>query len=104
MTWSVLYHHEVEEDLESVGAAMARRIVRAIDQKLTRSPMEFDDPLSAGLADFRKLRVGDCRVVYQVRGREVVVFVLAVGPRRDKEIYRTAVKRKSSMHPAHDLE
>ena len=96
MTWEILYHHEVEADLESVGTAMARRIVRAIDQKLTRSPLEFGIPLSAGLADFRKLRVGDCRVVYQVLGWEVIVFVLAVGPRRDKEVYRAATKRKSS--------
>ncbi len=95
MTWTILYHHEVEEDLKSVGTAMARRIVRDIDQKLTRSPLEFGVPLSAGLADFRKLRVGDCRVVYQVRGWEVVVFVLAVGPRRDKEIYHAAVRRKT---------
>lgn len=104
MTWEVLYHHEVEADLESVGAAMARRIIRAIDQKLTRSPLEFGTRLSAGLADFRKLRVGDCRVVYQVLGRQVIVFVLAVGPRRDKEIYRTATKRKSLSYPAQGLE
>ena len=94
MTWSVIYHHAVAEDLESVGLSTARRIVRAIDDKLTRSPMDFGQPLAGNLANFRKLRVGDCRVVYQVREREVVVYVLAVGPRRDKEIYRTALNRK----------
>jgi len=97
MTWSVIYHHDVEDDLEGLGAAMARRIVRAIDQKLTRSPLEFGNPLSGSLADFRKLRVGDCRVVYQVYETEVIVFVLAVGPRRDKEIYRLAAKRKEHL-------
>jgi len=51
--------------------------------------------LSGNLANFRKLRVGDNRVVYQVREKTVVVYVLPVGPRRDKEIYRAAVKRKS---------
>ena len=94
MTWSILYHHGVEEDLESIGPSAARRIVKAIDAKLTHSPMQFGAPLSGGLADFRKLRVGDYRVVYQVYGKKVVVYVLAVGPRRDKEIYRTALKRK----------
>ena len=67
MTWSILYHHSVEEDLESIGPSAARRIVKAIDAKLTRSPMQFGAPLSGNLADFRKLRVGDYRVVYQVR-------------------------------------
>lgn len=95
MTWTVLYHHEVEEDLESVGPSAARRIVKAINSKLTLAPLDFGAPLSANLADFRKLRVGDYRVVYHVREKTVVVYVLAVGPRRDKEIYRAAVKRKS---------
>jgi mRNA interferase RelE/StbE len=94
VTWTVIYHHEVDEDLQSVGVSTASRIVRAIDAKLTRSPLDFGSPLSGGLADFRKLRVGDCRVVYQVLKTQVVVYVLAVGSRRDKEIYRTALKRK----------
>jgi mRNA interferase RelE/StbE len=50
--------------------------------------------LSGNLSDFRKLRVGDYRVVYQVLENRVMIYVLAVGPRRDKEIYRLAVKRK----------
>ena len=94
MTWRVLYHHLVEEDLESVGPSAARRIVKAIDAKLTRSPMDFGLPLSGNLANFRKLRIGDYRVVYQVREKTIIVYVLAVGPRRDKEIYRAALKRK----------
>jgi mRNA interferase RelE/StbE len=94
MTWSVIYHHGVEEDLRRVGASMARRILQAIDTKLTKAPREFGVPLSGNLADFRKLRVGDCRVVYQVRDTEVIVFVLAIGFRRNKEIYKTAAKRE----------
>ena len=94
MRWAVIYHHGVEEDLESIGPSSAKRVVRAIDEKLTRQPMKFGSPLSGGLADFRKLRVGDYRVVYQVQEKTVLVYVLAVGPRRDREIYRLALKRK----------
>ncbi len=94
MTWRILYHHLVEEDLESVGPSAARRIVKAIDAKLTRSPMDFGMPLSGNLANFRKLRIGDYRVVYQVREKTIIVYVLAIGPRRDKEIYSAALKRK----------
>lgn len=95
MTWSIVYHHAVEQDLESIGPSAARRIVRAIDEKLTRSPATFGASLSGNLANFRKLRVGDYRVVYLVKRKMVVVYVLAVGPRRDKEIYRAALNRKS---------
>ena len=93
MKWEVIYHPEVEDDLISVGHGAARRIVRAIDRKLTIEPLKFGDPLSGNLGMFRKLRIGDYRVVYQVIEKKVIVYVLAVGPRRDKEVYLDAVSR-----------
>jgi mRNA interferase RelE/StbE len=57
-------------------------VFRAIDAKLTAAPMQFGAPLAGNLADFRKLRVGDDRVVYQVGERTVVVHLLRLGQRR----------------------
>ena len=91
MKWQVLYHPEVDTDLTSVGHGAARRIVKAIDKKLTTEPLKFGSPLSSNLGMFRKLRIGDYRVVYQVIKNKIVVYVLAVGPRRDKEVYQEAV-------------
>jgi len=93
MNWEIIYHKDVNNDLESVGPSAARRIMQTIDEKLTQAPEKFGDPLSNNLKNFRKLRIGDFRVVYQVFNKKVIVFVLAVGPRRDKEIYRSASKR-----------
>ena len=93
MKWEIIYHKEVVSDLESIGPSNARRIMKAIDSKLATNPIDFGKPLSGNLADFRKLRVGEFRIVYQAQRTNVVVFVLAVGPRRDKEIYTAALKR-----------
>jgi len=93
MKWEIIYHKKVVSDLESVGPSNARRILKAIDSKLTKNPIDFGKPLSGNLIDFRKLRVGDFRIVYQAQGTKVIVYVLAVGPRRDKEIYNAALKR-----------
>ena len=93
MKWEIIYHKDVDEDLKSVGPAAARRIIKTIDKKLACEPEKFGAPLSHNLRDFRKLRIGDFRVVYQVLHKKVIVFVLAVGPRRDKEIYRSASDR-----------
>ena len=95
MKWVVTYHKDVEKDLKSLGSFAAKRVLRAIDTKLTQAPLEFGDPLTGNLTALRKLRVGDYRVVYQVTNHQVVVYVLAVGPRRDKEVYDTAGKRTS---------
>lgn len=93
MIWEIIYHKEVDADLESVGPSAAKRIMQVIDKKLTQNPEKFGMPLSKNLKNFRKLRIGDFRVVYQVFNKKVIVFVLAVGPRRDKEIYRSASNR-----------
>lgn len=93
MKWEIIYHKDVDDDLQSVAPAAARRIVRTIDEKLKREPERFGAPLSHHLKDFRKLRILEFRVVYQVFHKKVIVFVLAVGPRRDKEIYRAASDR-----------
>ena len=95
MNWRIIYHQDVEGDLESVGPSAARRVIRAIDTKLSKAPTQFGAPLSGNLANFRKLRVGDYRIVYQVVEAKVIVYVLGVGPRRDKEIYKAATKRIS---------
>jgi len=42
---------------------------------------------------FRKLRGSDYGIFYQVISNKVIVHVLAVGPRRDEEIYQEAVSR-----------
>ncbi len=93
MIWEIIYHKGVDDDLKSVGLAAAKRIIQTIDKKLTTAPKEYGAPLSNNLKHFRKLRIGDFRVVYQVISKKVIVFVLAVGPRRDKEIYQSASKR-----------
>ena len=93
MNWTIRYHRDVEDDLESITASAARRILYAIDTKLTKDPLQFGASLSGNLSTFRKLRIGDYRLVYQVINAEVTVYVLAVGPRRDKEIYNVASKR-----------
>ena len=93
MTWEIIYHKEVENDLKSVGPAAARRIILTINEKLTKAPEKFGAPLSNNLKHFRKLRIGDFRVVYKLSNKKVIVFVLAVGPRRDKQIYQSASKR-----------
>jgi mRNA interferase RelE/StbE len=93
MTWQIFYHKDVDDDLKSVGPAAAKRIMQTINNKLIKDPEKFGAPLSNNLKNFRKLRIGDFRVVYQVLDKRVTVFVLAIGPRRDKEIYRSASSR-----------
>ena len=93
MKWSILYHKDVEDDLDSIGPSAARRIMKGIDNKLATAPLQFGSELAGNLSNFRKLRIGDYRIVYQVVEKKILIYVLAVGPRRDKEIYRSAIQQ-----------
>jgi len=62
------------------------RIVAAID-RLAETP-HLGAALKGDLRGLRRLRVGDYRVVYEVRDEELVVLVVRVAHRRDT--YRRA--------------
>ena len=99
MAWTIIYHPDVPGDLRALGRAEARRIVEAIDQRLRLGePDKTGKTLRQDLAGCRRLRIGQTRVVYRVdakanEAKRKEVLVIAVGPRRDDEIYRRAKKR-----------
>lgn len=67
-------------------------------QLLSHHPDKVGDPLRAPLHGYRKLKIySDYRVIYRVDKQAVIVFVLAVGIRRDFEVYETALKRLSKL-------
>ena len=94
MSWRVIYHHEVAQDLEALGRYRAVAVLKAIEQRIRDGePDKTGKPLSGELAGCRRIRCGDARIVYRVNADIVEVLILAVGPRRDDEIYKTSRKR-----------
>lgn len=61
---------------------------------LSTSPEEVGAPLRFELKGYRKLKIfNDYRVIYRVEKQYVIVFILAVGIRRNEEVYKEAVRR-----------
>ncbi|HNF59609.1 MAG TPA: type II toxin-antitoxin system RelE/ParE family toxin [Elusimicrobiota bacterium] len=88
----LLYHPYVKsEDIPNLGNAVARRIEKVIRERLAINPELFGLPLRRGLSGYRKMRVGDYRIIYRVVGSQI--RILAIGHRSD--IYSTAPKRVS---------
>ena len=94
MTWRVIYHHEVADDLEELGRFEARAVLKTIEQRIRDGePDKTGKPLCGELAGCSRIRTGDVRIVYRVNADIVEVLIVAVGPRRNDEVYRTARKR-----------
>jgi mRNA interferase RelE/StbE len=94
MMWAVNYHPKVEEDLINLGRAQAREILKVIEKRIVHGePDKLGKQLFGQLAGCRRIRTGQTRIVYRVDGERVEVLIIAVGMRRDNEIYDTASSR-----------
>lgn len=92
--WTILYHPEVQRDLDSLGSTASARILDAIHNRLyLGEPDKAGKPLSGELAGWCRIRAGAFRIVYRIDLRRQDVYVLAVGPRRGDEVYSTALRR-----------
>ncbi len=92
--WEIKIHCLViEEDFEKIDHASRNRLLKAIRKKLTVEPLKHGEQLRGGLRFYRKLRVGDYRVIYRTVRKELVVFVVKVGIKRDEQVYRELLSR-----------
>jgi mRNA interferase RelE/StbE len=94
MIWRVTLHPGVDGDLALLGAAEARTILKVIRDRIKHGePDKSGKPLSGPLAGFRRIRTGNTRIVYRINKQAIEVLVIAVGQRRDAEVYAAAVAR-----------
>jgi mRNA interferase RelE/StbE len=94
MNWKVIYHPDVTGDLESLGRAEAARVIRVIDKRIRQGePDKIGKPLHGSLAGYRRLRTGYIRIVYRINISMIEVIVVAVGMRRELEVYSKAERR-----------
>lgn len=92
--WSLAYSDAAKQDVIVLDGS-DRPLVEAALLKLTTDPLLRGHPLGGNLAGFRSLVVGKkkIRIVFKVISDQVVVFVIAIGRRRNDEVYLKAATR-----------
>jgi len=83
----------LKEDFRKIDKPDQQKFIKTIRKKLTSEPEIFGSPLRADLKGLWKLRVGPYRVIYEIKKKEVLVYVIKVGFRRDEEVYKEILKR-----------
>jgi mRNA interferase RelE/StbE len=77
MSYKLFLRPEViEKDLPKIDSANKQRISQAIKQKLTDQPKIFGKPLRWPLAGLYKLRVGDWRVIFEIKKETVNIIAV----------------------------
>lgn len=84
MPCSVRIKASAAKELAAVARPQRERLIEAID-RLGADPLR-GTALKGNLTGLRRVRVGDYRIVYEVRHGELIVLVIRVAHRR--EVYR----------------
>jgi mRNA interferase RelE/StbE len=90
MAYRLLYLPGAERDIRGLPGLVARRVRNGLE-RLAENP-RLGKPLQGSLAPFWSYRVGDYRVLYEIRDAELYVLVVMLGHRR--EIYERARRRR----------
>ena len=85
MTYRVLYTEEAARRIGKLDKTVKDRVGKAIG-RLSKNP-ELGKRLTGLLSDRWSYRVGDWRILYKIRKKELVILVLTVGHRR--EVYES---------------
>ena len=94
MVWNVTFHREVQNDLRELGRVEARNLLAVIESRIVSGePDKSGKLLHGALAGYRCMRSGDTRIVYKVDRGKIEILIIAVGMRRDDEVYEKAEKR-----------
>jgi mRNA interferase RelE/StbE len=89
MSYSILYHPEVEEDILLLDNKHRKIIARAIETRLTTEPQKYGKPLRSSLKGYWKLRVGDIRIIFKIEKKEVQILGIV----NRKTVYERITKR-----------
>lgn len=85
MKYTVRLDIRVRKTLERLSGDLHGRIVRKLES-IEDNPRPVGVEKLAGSEDLYRIRVGDWRIIYAIRDRELVVIVIRIGHRR--EVYR----------------
>ncbi len=75
MPYRLRYHSDVKEkDLPKLNRTIQKRIKTAIEQRLLVSPEKYSEPLRRTVKGYRKLRVGDYRIVLKFESEDILIL------------------------------
>ncbi|MES2677093.1 MAG: type II toxin-antitoxin system RelE/ParE family toxin [Pseudomonadota bacterium] len=84
-TWKVKFDKRAEKLFSKLDKITRTRIKDFIDQKLVFDPI-LHSKMLVGNNKFFRSRVGDYRVVFEIKNQELIIIIIDIGHRR--EIYK----------------
>lgn len=88
MAWKIEYAETARRQLSKLDKPIARRILDYMDRRIAplKDPRSVGKVLHGVLGDLWRYRVGEFRVICEIRDGEMRVLIVRVGNRKD--VYR----------------
>lgn len=88
MVWTIEISDAAEREFKKLDRSTVRRIGNFIDSRLngTDDPRRIGKPLHGSLQNYWSYRVGDYRLICEIKDQKLVVLIVDIGHRSD--IYR----------------
>ena len=75
--FTVVYHRLVVSlDIPKIPKKWKEKVRRSVETRLTSHPDLYGKPLRRSLKGYRKLRVGDYRVIFKIKGNMVTILLI----------------------------
>ena len=88
MTWRIEFEDKAFKELAQTDPATQHRIFRYLRERIARAnnPQLLETPLKGQLAEYWRYRVGDYRVLCDIRDAALIVLVIRIAHR--SKVYR----------------
>jgi mRNA interferase RelE/StbE len=85
MTWFIQYLSSVKKDTEKLDPQVKRRIKDFLENRVANlnDPRSIGESLKGTLSEFWKYRVGDNRIICEIKDNELIILAVKIGNRRD---------------------
>lgn len=85
MVWTINYSATAKAQLQKLDKPVAKRIVDFMDQRIAglENPRSTGKALTGPLGGLWRYRVGDCRVICDIKDDVLNILVVRLGNRRD---------------------
>jgi len=91
LEFEIIYSETVvHEDIPKLTSAWKDKVRDAIEEKLGAYPDVYGRPLRRSLKGYRKLRVGDYRVVFRIARSKVLILAIL----HRSVVYREMMRRR----------
>lgn len=89
--FEVVYHYQVvRKDIPNLPSVWREKIKIAIEEGLVTRPEVYGKPLRRSLKGYRKLRVGNYRVIFRIERNKIFILII----QHRSVVYKSVGKRK----------